>query len=57
MMTTEELESYMTIPEECLQIAYRNIRKIADSCEDYDLKKPLKSLIHSSLTKVSAVIR
>lgn len=42
MMTTEELEEYMTIPEECLQIAYRNIKNIADSCEDYDLKKPLK---------------
>ena len=42
MMTTEELEAYMTIPEEALQLAYRNIRKIADSCEDYDLKKPLK---------------
>ena len=32
----------MTIGEECLQIAYQNIKKIADSCEDYDLKKPLK---------------
>ena len=42
LMTTEELEEYMTIPEECLQAAYQNIKKIADSCEDYDLKKPLK---------------
>ena len=42
LMTTEELEAYMTIPEECLQTAYQNIRKITDSCEDYDLKKPLK---------------
>ena len=42
LMTTEELEAYMTIPEECLQAAYQNIKKIADSCEDYDLKKPLK---------------
>ena len=42
LMTTEELEEYMTIGEECLQIAYQNIKKIADSCEDYDLKKPLK---------------
>ena len=42
MMTTEELEAYMTITEDCLQTAYQNIRKIADSCEDYDLKKPLK---------------
>ena len=42
MMTTEELEGYMTIGEEQLQIAYQNIQKIADSCEDYDLKKPLK---------------
>lgn len=42
MMTTEELEEYMTIGEEQLQIAYQNIKKIADSCEDYDLKKPLK---------------
>ena len=42
LMTTEELEAYMTIPEECLQTAYQNIKKITDSCEDYDLKKPLK---------------
>ena len=42
LMTTEELEAYMTIPEECLQAAYQNIKKITDSCEDYDLKKPLK---------------
>ena len=42
LMTTEELEAYMTIEKECLQIAYQNIKKIADSCEDYDLKKPLK---------------
>lgn len=42
LMTTEELEAYMTIPEECLQAAYQNIKKIANSCEDYDLKKPLK---------------
>ena len=42
LMTTEELEEYMTIPEEALQNAYQNIKKIADSCEDYDLKKPLK---------------
>lgn len=42
MMTTEELEEYMTIGEEQLQIAYQNIQTIADSCEDYDLKKPLK---------------
>lgn len=42
LMTTEELEEYMTIDKEYLQIAYQNIKKIADSCEDYDLKKPLK---------------
>lgn len=42
MMTTEELEAYMTIPEEALQFAYHNIKKIADNCKDYDLKKSLK---------------
>lgn len=42
LMTTEELEEYMTIEKECLQIAYQNIKKIAYSCKDYDLKKPLK---------------
>lgn len=42
MMDTEELESYMKIPEECLQIAYQNILDIKNMCEDYSLEKPLK---------------
>lgn len=42
MMDTEELESHMDLTEEELQIAYRNIRRIKDSCEDYSLLKSLK---------------
>lgn len=42
MMNTEELESYMTLTEEEFQIAYQNILKIKDMCEDYSLMKPLK---------------
>ena len=42
MMDTEELESHMDLTEEELQTAYRNIKKIKDSCEDYSLLKPLK---------------
>ena len=42
MMDTEELESHMDLTEEELQTAYRNIKRIKDSCEDYNLLKPLK---------------
>lgn len=42
MMNTEELENYMKISKEDLQIAYNNILKIKDMCEDYNLEKPLK---------------
>lgn len=42
MMDTEELESHLDLTEEELQVAYDNIRLIKDSCEDYDLTKPLK---------------
>ena len=42
MMDTEELESHMDLTEEELQTAYRNIKRIKDSCEDYSLLKPLK---------------
>ena len=42
MMNTEELENYFKDSQEMLQEAYKNIRKIADSCEDYDLTKPLR---------------
>ena len=41
-MDTEELESYFGyFSQEQLQIAYRNILKIKDMCEDYSLLKPL----------------
>jgi DNA polymerase-3 subunit alpha len=42
MMNTEELESYLDLNEEQLEIAYQNIRKIKDMCSDYDLQKPLR---------------
>ena len=42
MMNTEELESYLDLTEEELQVAYNNIRAIKDMCEDYSLLKPLK---------------
>lgn len=42
LMGTEELESYFGyFSQEQLQIAYRNILKIKDMCEDYSLLKPL----------------
>lgn len=42
LMGTEELESYFDFfTEEQLEIAYKNIQIIADSCEDYTLEKPL----------------
>ena len=42
MMSTEELESYMSMTETELREAYANIRYIKDMCEDYTLLKPLK---------------
>ena len=42
MMDTEELESYLLLSEEELNVAYQNIKNIKDSCEDYSLLKPLR---------------
>lgn len=42
MMSTQELEGYFSHSEIDLQLAYKNIQTIADSCEDYDLRRPLK---------------
>ena len=43
MMGTEELESYFPYFEKSdLAHAYESIEKIAESCEDYDLLKPLR---------------
>ena len=42
MMNTEELESYFKGSWINMQIAYENIQSIFDSCEDYDLTKPLR---------------
>lgn len=47
MMDTEEIEEYMKYSfkdnfEEIISKAYENIEFIADSCEDFSLKKPLK---------------
>ena len=44
LMGTEELESYFLsyMDKDELLIAYNNIRKIKDMCEDYSLLKPLK---------------
>lgn len=41
LMSTEELESFFD-DKEVLQVAYRNILKIKEMCEDYSLLKPLK---------------
>ena len=41
MMNTEELESFMDLTREELDEAYSNIQKIADSCEEFSLMKPL----------------
>lgn len=38
-MSTEEIESYFDFP---LDEAYENILKIKESCEDYELEKPLR---------------
>ena len=42
MMNTEELESHMDLTDEELHIAYNNIHRIKEMCEDYTLLKPLK---------------
>lgn len=42
MMNTEELESHMDLTDEELHIAYDNIHRIKEMCEDYTLLKPLK---------------
>lgn len=43
LMDTEELESYFKYFEpQQIKKAYENIQAIADKCEDYSLKKPLK---------------
>ena len=47
MMGTEEIEEYMKYSfkenfEEIIEKAYENIEFIADSCENFSLKKPLK---------------
>ena len=42
MMNTEELESHMDLTKEELHIAYDNIHRIKEMCEDYTLLKPLK---------------
>ena len=43
MMGTEELESYFKgYEKEVLEVAYQNILKIKDMCEDYSILKPLK---------------
>lgn len=43
MMSTQELENYFShCPEINLQKAYRNIQTIANRCEDYELRRPLK---------------
>lgn len=44
MMSTEELQSYMYeyMTQEEFDIAYQNIKQIADMCEDYSLQKALK---------------
>lgn len=43
LMNTEEVENYFQyFTEEQLQRAYINIQEIANACEDYTLKKPLK---------------
>ena len=43
MMDTKELESYFSyFTTDQLQVAYHNILKIKDLCEDYSILKPLK---------------
>lgn len=43
LMNTEELENYCPyFDKSIMDIAYQNIQKIMDSCENYSLLKPLK---------------
>ena len=48
LMTDDEVREYIVnwdksvLSEENLQIAYQNIKKIKDMCEDYSIMKPLK---------------
>lgn len=44
MMSNEEIYEYMedSLGEEKLQIAFKNIQEIADKCENYSIRKPLK---------------
>lgn len=44
LMSTEELESYFDyyMSDEEFEVAYQNIRNIANKCEDYTLEKPLR---------------
>lgn len=44
LMNTEEIESYMLEPlgQEALQESYRNLMKIYDMCEMFDLRQPLR---------------
>lgn len=43
MMQTDEIREYFSyLSDEQLEIAFNNIRKIKDSCEDFTIKKPLR---------------
>lgn len=43
LMGTEEIEKYFSyLDQEQLELAYSNILKIKNMCEDYSIKKPLK---------------
>lgn len=43
LMGTEEIEKYFSyLTQEQLELAYSNILKIKNMCEDYSIKKPLK---------------
>ena len=42
MMDTEELESYLDLQDYELELAYNNIDKIREMCEDYTISKPLE---------------
>lgn len=42
LMDTEDLEDHLDLTREELDIAYNNILKIGELCEDYSILKPLK---------------
>ena len=42
MMDTEELESYLDLQDYELELAYDNIDKIREMCEDFTVSKPLE---------------